>query len=375
MIRTYMKQIFSIILLFILATSCSDKKSNTFNLSLEIEGYADSTKFELLDLDKGLVIDSQFIFQNRLEFSGVVDEPFIARIHTIDNEWLVLYIEKGITNITGKKGSFRFSHFDGSELNNVMVKYRDMQKKFELRRDSIMDEIFSKYYSDTKGNELEIKELQSLVSDIDKEIFEIRKSSIETESPSFYTLQELYFLRNQLTKDELTTLLQRFPSNLKNTKMGEVINSFIENKRLEIGDKFVDIKGLNVDSSEISLSVFEGKLILLEFWASWCGPCRQENPKLVKLYEKYKDNGFEIYGFSVDDNISSWKKAIEKDKLTWTNVMDYEKGSYSKMSALYNVQAIPSSYLINSNGIIVAKDLRGEQLENKIKEELNNHGL
>lgn len=375
MIRTYMKQIFSIILLFILATSCSDKKSNTFNLSLEIEGYADSTKFELLDLDKGLVIDSQFIFQNRLEFSGVVDEPFIARIHTIDNEWLVLYIEKGITNITGKKGSFRFSHFDGSELNNVMVKYRDMQKKFELRRDSIMDEIFSKYYSDTKGNELEIKELQSLVSDIDKEIFEIRKSSIETESPSFYTLQELYFLRNQLTKDELTILLQRFPSNLKNTKMGEVINSFIENKRLEIGDKFVDIKGLNVDSSEISLSVFEGKLILLEFWASWCGPCRQENPKLVKLYEKYKDNGFEIYGFSVDDNISSWKKAIEKDKLTWTNVMDYEKGSYSKMSALYNVQAIPSSYLINSNGIIVAKDLRGEQLENKIKEELNNHGL
>lgn len=375
MIKNCMKQIITITLLFIIGTSCSKKESNTYNIFFEIEGYADSTKFKLLDLDRGLVIDSQYVFQNRLEFSGVVDEPFIARIHTIDNEWLVLYIEKGITNITGKKGSFRFSHFDGSELNNVMVKYRDMQKDFELRRDSLADEVSSKYYSDAKGNELEIKELQSLVSEIDKEIFEIRKSSIETESPSFYTLQELYFLRNQLTKDELTKLLQRFPSNLKNTKMGEVINSFIENKRLEIGDKFVDIKGLNVEGSEISLSVFEGKLILLEFWASWCGPCRQENPKLVKLYEKYKDNGFEIYGFSVDDNISSWKKAIEKDKLTWTNVMDYEKGSYSKMSALYNVQAIPSSYLINSNGIIVAKDLRGEQLENKIKEELNNHGL
>ena len=138
---------------------------------------------------------------------------------------------------------------------------------------------------------------------------------------------------------------------------------------LIIGDKYIDISGINNEGEKVNLSKLNGKYVLLDFWASWCGPCRQENPNLVRLYKKYNKKGFEIFSFSTDDNIKSWKKASEMDSISWTSVID-KNGSYSKMSALYNVRAIPASFLINPEGIVIAKNLRGKELENKLTIEL-----
>jgi peroxiredoxin len=123
------------------------------------------------------------------------------------------------------------------------------------------------------------------------------------------------------------------------------------------------------DGKTISLSSLRGKYVLIDFWASWCGPCRRENPNVVKMYNKYKDKGFEIFGVSLDQSKEKWVKAIADDQLTWPHVSDL-KGWESAAGKLYNVTAIPHTVLIDKEGKIVAKNLRGEALEAKLAEVL-----
>jgi thiol-disulfide isomerase/thioredoxin len=134
-----------------------------------------------------------------------------------------------------------------------------------------------------------------------------------------------------------------------------------------VGDHFADIGGLAPDGKAHKLSDLHGKYVLLEFWSSGCGPCRMENPELVKLYRAYQPKGFEIYGFSLDKNQVNWQKAIEKDGLPWTNVTDLA-GQASPEASRYGVQALPQSFLIGPQGTIIAVNLRGGDLENKLAE-------
>jgi thiol-disulfide isomerase/thioredoxin len=141
-------------------------------------------------------------------------------------------------------------------------------------------------------------------------------------------------------------------------------------KEPELGDNFSDIHGMDLSGNSISLTSLQGKTILLDFWASWCGPCRKENPSLLKLYRQYNTYGFEIFSYSVDKNITAWKKAVLEDSLIWANVIEQAKGGYSPSEAIYNVHYLPTTYLIDRNGIIVAKNLRGTEFEEKLKEVL-----
>lgn len=140
-----------------------------------------------------------------------------------------------------------------------------------------------------------------------------------------------------------------------------------------IGNKAIDLKFTTPDGKELALSSLKGKVVLLDFWASWCGPCRRENPNVVAAYNKYKDQkfgkakGFTVYSVSLDDNKDSWMAAIKADGLVWPNhVSDLAKWS-SKAAALYGVNSIPTNWLINENGIIVGQGLRGEALEQALQ--------
>lgn len=115
------------------------------------------------------------------------------------------------------------------------------------------------------------------------------------------------------------------------------------------------------DGKIVHLSDFKGKYVLIDFWASWCGPCRKENPNVVAAYKKYHDKGFEIIGISLDSNKEAWLKAVDKDGLTWTHLSDL-KGWQCATATTYGVKAVPASFLIDPNGKVVGKDLRGEEL-------------
>ena len=139
------------------------------------------------------------------------------------------------------------------------------------------------------------------------------------------------------------------------------------NKNLKVGDKYVDFTESNIKGKNVSLSDFKGKTVLLEFWGSWCAPCRAGNPELRRIYNEFKNNDFEILGVAADEKRKFWVEAVEKDSLTWQNVSDL-KGDGNKAALIYGVSYYPTNFLIDVNGIIVARDLVGKALRDKLQE-------
>lgn len=162
----------------------------------------------------------------------------------------------------------------------------------------------------------------------------------------------------------------KYIAKYKDSSNGEIAQMDYELKRSGTstpGFEAPDLVGMTPDSQSYSLSKMRGKLVLIDFWASWCGPCRRENPNVVANYNKYKDKGFDILGVSLDKEPNAWKKAIKDDGLPWHHISDL-KGWQSSHAALYSVTSIPQTVLVDKDGKILARNIRGEQLGQKLKE-------
>ncbi|WP_231632449.1 TlpA disulfide reductase family protein [Mangrovimonas sp. TPBH4] len=172
-------------------------------------------------------------------------------------------------------------------------------------------------------------------------------------------------------KERTRELFDPFSEQNKASRFGQKIARYIAlNKNPKIGEQFADFEMANQYGEPLKLSNTNGKLIFLEFWASWCGPCREENPNLVKTYKEFNPKGFEVFAVSLDEDKEKWVKAIEKDSLNWLHVSDL-KGFGNEASLIYGINAIPDNFLIAENGEIIARDLYGKELTQKLEELLN----
>ncbi|MFB6307576.1 MAG: TlpA family protein disulfide reductase, partial [Flavobacteriales bacterium] len=164
----------------------------------------------------------------------------------------------------------------------------------------------------------------------------------------------------------LEAKIDKFKKKRAEKRKNKKLRKMARNK-IKVGKKAPDIKMKTPSGDELALSSIKDKVVLIDFWASWCGPCRKANPHVVKLYNKYKDKGFEIFGVSLDKNKRKWVQAIKQDGLKWKHVSDL-KGWQSKAAAKYGVSSIPYTVLIDKEGKIIAKKLRGKDLEKKLEE-------
>ena len=166
----------------------------------------------------------------------------------------------------------------------------------------------------------------------------------------------------------LDSIYKNFDKSIENSEYVKIIKERLDIiKKVSIGKLAPDIIMADTNGVPFKLSSLRGKVVLIDFWASWCRPCRGENPNVVAAYNAYKDKGFDILGVSLDQNKASWIKAINDDKLTWHHVSDL-KGWKNEAGKMYGVNSIPHSVLLDKRGIIIATDLRGEELLKKLDE-------
>lgn len=191
---------------------------------------------------------------------------------------------------------------------------------------------------------------------------------IESYTDSIESAHTLSVMATTFGKKKTSELYSSLTQRVKDSEDGKLISKYLSiNQDPEIGDHFIDFEMQSPEGETRKLSEYKGKIILLEFWASWCGPCQWEMPNLKKVYEEFHNDGFEVFAVSFDENKESWTKAIEKDNLNWCHVSEL-KSIGNTAGLIYGVYGIPANFLINENGIIIARNLRGDDLEEKLKE-------
>jgi len=334
-----MNKILSLLLLTsaILTSSFAQIQKGKFEITGKLSGFADSTLIYLDDLTTSSShIDSSLVINNQFHFIGSLKENVEHVLLRTNNfsDYKFFWLENSTITFKAEKGKFRDAIIIGSKTQNEQNKLDAAIK--------------------TTGNEKQ----QSI-------------SFIRNHPNSIISANILSVYASTWGKDTSTILYRNLSKKIKTTSYGKNILEFIElNKNIKVGDKYVDFTELNIEGKSVSLSDFNGKIVLLEFWGSWCTPCRKGNPELVKIYNEFKNRGFDILGVASDDKKEDWTEAVRKDGLTWQNVSDL-KGDKNKAALIYGVSYYPTNFLIDRKGNIIARDLRGEELRNKLREILN----
>ena len=172
-------------------------------------------------------------------------------------------------------------------------------------------------------------------------------------------------------ENDLEPVVNNFDESIKGSTYVEGLVERLETlKRVAVGQPAIDFTMDDMDGEPVALSSLFGNYLLVDFWASWCGPCRQENPNVVEAYNKFHDKGFDVLGVSFDKTKDKWIEAVENDGLTWHHVSDLQYWG-NAAGKLYGINSIPANVLLDPEGKIIAKNLRGEDLQNKLAELLN----
>ncbi|NML22310.1 AhpC/TSA family protein [Pseudoflavitalea sp. G-6-1-2] len=340
-----------------------EKKAKA-SLDADITGLKDSVVYISGLQDNAEKSDTVKVTNGKFHWEGNVTDPRKVYINTSER-YMELFMENAPVQIKGTYDSLYYAKVTGSAAQDEFVAFDESLKDLNDPMYALFPKLHEAKDEQVKAAlETRIDSFRTARRERTKDY--IRKHPASAVSVAL--IEDMAVIGEFAPLDSLYKVLD---ATAQQTYTGKKLAQRLEVlKRSAIGQPIKDFTQNDKNGNPVKISSFKGKYILVDFWASWCGPCRAENPNVLLAYNKYKGKGFDVLGISLDDKEDKWKEAIEKDGMPWTQISDL-KGYRNEIAEYYGIQAIPSTMLLDANGVIIAKDLRGTALHNKLAEILH----
>jgi peroxiredoxin len=362
-----MKKPVFVALSLLLMISCTKQKEETAVISGNIEGL-ESEQLFLMEREGRdfLILDTLKVENGTFYYERVMPQPKAYYIGTTAGKpFSDFFLEKGDISITGNSEELRDIQITGTINNDLYTAYKSKDNELNKRYYSLYSELKQAREDD---NQQRVSELDEEMNTIDEEMTAQTKAFVRENSTQVVSPYLMWRTAYMFTLEELIPVYKSYSESLKASEYAGYIKERIDLlSKVAVGERYIDFSMEDTRGNVVSLSEMMGKVTLVDFWASWCSPCRKENPNVVKAWEKYHEKGLEIVGVSFDRDHEQWLKAIADDNLTWHHVSDlsYWDNAAGKM---YGIRSIPSNFLMDENGVILAWNLREEALQEKLAE-------
>jgi peroxiredoxin len=361
-----MKKISYFLFMAAIITGCTSEPKFVINGNIQD---SDSVTFILQKREAGkfITLDSTTSKKGIFKLKGVIDFPQMVYLFSPDRQKrLSFYLENSEIIISGKIDSLSYAKISGSKTQNEYQLFIDADKPLSEKYSNL----YTEYQSARQANDVEkIAQLEKEAGTIQNEMTQMEKDFVKNNPSSYVTPSILNSLSYEMEASEIEAAINALDTNVAKIPIAKDLMARAQlMKTVAIGQKAPDFTLNDVDGNPVSLySKVGSKLLLVDFWAAWCNPCRQENPNVVKVYKEFNKKGFDVFGVSLDRSKEDWVEAIAADKLTWTHVSDLQYWN-NAAARLYAVNAIPANFLLDENGTIIARNLRGEDLNIKVSE-------